>query len=67
MYKLYQLLDLIKNVKGNWAECGVLEAQQLLLASYNKRNKALKSGSKIFLYDSFEGLAKPVIKIKVHL
>ena len=65
MYKLYQLLDLIKNVKGNWAECGVFRGSTaFLLASYNKRNKALKSGSKIFLYDSFEGLAKPSDKDK---
>ena len=60
MYKVYQLLDLVRDIDGNWAECGVYRGSTaFLLGSYNKKYKILKNTNKIFLFDSFEGLSKP--------
>ena len=60
MYKIFQLLDLVRDIDGNWAECGVFKGSTaFLLGCYNKKHKVLKNKDKIFLFDSFEGLSKP--------
>lgn len=60
MYKIYQLLNLVKDIDGNWSECGVYRGSTaFLLGYYNKKYKILKNNKKIFLFDSFKGLSEP--------
>ena len=49
MYKIFQLLDLVRDIEGNWAECGVFKGSTaFLLGCYNKKHKVLKNKDKIF-------------------
>ena len=59
MYKVYQLLDLVKILMVIGLDVVFTKVPQLLLGSYNKKYKILKNTNKIFLFDSFEGLSKP--------
>jgi O-methyltransferase len=60
MYMVRNLLLSVKNLKGNWAECGVFKGStSLIMAEYNNLYSILHSECNIHLFDSFEGLSDP--------
>ena len=53
----------IKGIKGEWAECGTFKGSMaLLMAEYASRYNLLDHKIQIYIFDSFEGLAKPSIE-----
>lgn len=66
MYALYQSVKYIVNSKvaGDFVECGIWKGGSSMLIAYT----LLKLGDlcrKIYLYDTFEGMPKPIVKDKL--
>ncbi len=58
-WMLYQLMRLVENVPGDTAECGVYEgAGSFLICTLNQKNKLFRRTH--FMFDSFEGLSRPL-------
>jgi O-methyltransferase len=55
MYKVFQLLELVRNVDGDWAECGVFKGSTAYLMG--SRLKSFSKHNRIYLFDSFQGLS----------
>lgn len=55
-YFLYSLLSLVQNIEGDTVECGVFEGASSWLIC--KKNQ--DSNKKHYIFDSFEGLSKPL-------
>lgn len=55
MYKVFQILDLVRDVDGDWAECGVFKGSTAYLLG--SRMEAFSRQDTIYLFDSFQGLS----------
>jgi len=68
MYALYQSVKYIidSKVAGDFVECGVWRGGSSMLAAYSLL-KFADSQRKIYLYDTFEGMPKPMEKDKLLL
>ncbi len=53
-YTLMNILKIVKNLNGHYAECGVFEGATSYLIA-----EAMLKNEQLFLYDTFEGLSKP--------
>lgn len=53
-FALLNLLKIVTNLEGNYAECGVFQGATAYLIANSMRNN-----EKLFLYDTFEGLSEP--------
>ena len=60
LYMLRNLIFSLKDIEGDWAECGVFKgSSSLIMAEYSTRYNLLKENQKIHLFDSFQGLSIP--------
>jgi O-methyltransferase len=60
MYMIRNFLLTIKELHGDWAECGVFKGStSLMMAEYAQRYELLHPGCKVHLFDSFQGLSSP--------
>jgi hypothetical protein len=59
-YALYKAVQYIirKDIKGGFAECGVWKGGSVMLVAYMLQKAGIRD-RKIYLYDTFEGMAKP--------